>query len=280
MNKYYPPEWEPKHGSINTFRGQHPLRDRAKKIKQGILVVRFEMPYNVWCEGCNSHIGKGVRYNAEKKQEGSYFSTKIWSFRMKCHLCSHWMEVRTDPQNHDYKMFSGVRRKEESRDINDLEDVVEGVNNNIDDDGLIKFTTEEEKEKRDSDPFAKLEHKRSDITKAIQVKPVIESLYDRQDRMFDDFGASQNLRKKFRDEKKEIQKLKEEAEDLGLSIPLLPKESVDLDEAKRVYAKKVISDPLRKEKSQKRKLKSTSIFASSSAYKSPSLVPLKKTKFN
>jgi coiled-coil domain-containing protein 130 len=74
------------------------LRERARKLDQGILIVRFEMPYNVWCEGCNEHIGKGVRFNAEKKQFGNYFSTKIWQFRMKCHLCSNWMEIHTDPK--------------------------------------------------------------------------------------------------------------------------------------------------------------------------------------
>jgi len=65
-NKYYPPEWEPQHGSVNKFVGQHPLRERARKINQGILIVRFEMPYNVYCEACNNHIAKGRRYNAEK----------------------------------------------------------------------------------------------------------------------------------------------------------------------------------------------------------------------
>ena len=56
------------------------------------------MPYNVWCEHCEAHIGRGVRFNAEKKQVGNYFSTKILSFRMKCHLCSGYMEVQTDPK--------------------------------------------------------------------------------------------------------------------------------------------------------------------------------------
>ncbi|WFD06711.1 galactose-6-sulfurylase [Malassezia vespertilionis] len=32
-------------------------------------------------EGCNAHIGQGVRFNAEKKQVDSYYSTPIWSFR-------------------------------------------------------------------------------------------------------------------------------------------------------------------------------------------------------
>jgi len=31
-------------------------------------VIRFELPYNSWCLKCESHIGKGVRFNAQKKQ--------------------------------------------------------------------------------------------------------------------------------------------------------------------------------------------------------------------
>ncbi len=46
-NKYYPPDWDPSKGSINQYVGQHPLRDRARKLSQGILIMRFEMPYNV-----------------------------------------------------------------------------------------------------------------------------------------------------------------------------------------------------------------------------------------
>lgn len=47
---------------------------------------------------CDSHIGMGVRYNAEKKKIGSYYSTPIFSFRCKCHLCSGWFEIQTDPK--------------------------------------------------------------------------------------------------------------------------------------------------------------------------------------
>ena len=47
---------------------------------------------------CNAHIGMGVRYNAEKKKIGMYYSTPIFSFRCKCHLCSGWFEIQTDPQ--------------------------------------------------------------------------------------------------------------------------------------------------------------------------------------
>ena len=42
----------------------------------------------------------GVRYNAEKTQVGKYYSTPIFQFRMKCHLCDNHFEIRTDPKVH------------------------------------------------------------------------------------------------------------------------------------------------------------------------------------
>src|SRR3954447_14713832 len=59
---------------------------------------RFEMPFNVWCLGCNNHVGMGVRYNAEKKKVGNYYTTPIFEFRMKCHLCDNYYTIRTDPK--------------------------------------------------------------------------------------------------------------------------------------------------------------------------------------
>ena len=49
-------------------------------------------------DGCNNHIGMGVRYNAEKKKIGNYYSTPIYSFRCKCHLCDNWFTIETDPK--------------------------------------------------------------------------------------------------------------------------------------------------------------------------------------
>ena len=57
---------------MNSFRKSHALGKRAKKLKsEGVLVVRFEMPFNVMCSGCSNTIAKGVRFNAEKRQEVS-----------------------------------------------------------------------------------------------------------------------------------------------------------------------------------------------------------------
>lgn len=59
QNKYYPPDYDPRAGGLNKFLGTHALRERAKKIHLGIIIIRFEMPYNIWCEGCKNHIGMG-----------------------------------------------------------------------------------------------------------------------------------------------------------------------------------------------------------------------------
>lgn len=68
------------------------------------------MPFNVWCMKCGEMIGKGVRFNAEKRHIGMYMSTKIWSFSMR-HHCGSRIEIHTDPKNTEYMIVEGARRK-------------------------------------------------------------------------------------------------------------------------------------------------------------------------
>jgi coiled-coil domain-containing protein 130 len=110
------------------------------------------MPFNIWCEGCKAHIGKGVRYNAEKKAAGSYFSTKIFNFRMKCHLCPNYIEIQTDPKNSDYVVMKGASKKTETWD--------EGEEN-----GTIPILEENEARKLAEDPFYKLEQTNIEVEK-------------------------------------------------------------------------------------------------------------------
>ena len=42
-NKWYPPDYDPKKGGLNAWQGTHALRERAKKIHLGIIIIRFEM---------------------------------------------------------------------------------------------------------------------------------------------------------------------------------------------------------------------------------------------
>ena len=112
-NFYNPPDWDPSKQSRNAYNNSHgALGSRARKLKsEGILIIRFEMPFPVWCEGCGHLIGKGVRFNAEKKEIGKYHSTRIWSFRMKAPCCKQEIEVNTDPKNAEYVVVSGAKRK-------------------------------------------------------------------------------------------------------------------------------------------------------------------------
>ncbi|KAG0233900.1 hypothetical protein BGW41_001341 [Actinomortierella wolfii] len=223
-NKYYPPDWDPSKGSINKYVGQHPLRDRARKLDQGILIVRFELPFNIWCNGCENHIGRGVRYNAEKKKVGNYYSTPILSFRMKCHLCDNWFEIRTDPKNAQYVVTEGARKKQEDFDAADAE--------------TLSLDTQEELERRTADDFAKLEHARLDELKAhagVTILTRIQRLNDRQ--WSDPYALSQKLRKDFREQKKA--RLKEEAacqklaDRIGFHFKVLPENEQDREGSKR-----------------------------------------------
>ncbi|KAJ3389308.1 hypothetical protein HDU84_008855 [Entophlyctis sp. JEL0112] len=210
-NKYYPPDWDPSKGSINTFVGQHPLRERARKLDQGILIIRFEMPFSIWCEGCENHIGKaaailGVRYNAEKKKIGNYYSTPIWQFRMKCHLCSSWIEIHTDPKNAAYQIISGARKREEDYSPEDNETIA------------LKDAKEAE---RLQDPMYKLEQGNRDIQKAIISKSAIADMLEYNEKMWKDpFSMSQKTEKKIReDEAKESAAIKDKHR---LLIDILP----------------------------------------------------------
>ena len=207
-NKYYPPDYDPTKGSLNTQLGQHPLRKRANKLDEGILVVRFELPYNCWCLTCGCHIGKGVRYNAEKQQCGTYFSTKIWEFRMKCHQCSGKIVIRTDPKNSQYVMYSGIRGKDESFSAADND--------------TIQLLDSDDKKRLQTDSLFRLEHAETDKSKAAVEQQRLGQLYSLNSRRFDDFGANQALRRLNRTAKKTSAQALAEGRAKGLPFALLP----------------------------------------------------------
>lgn len=177
-------------GSINKYHGTHALRERANKLHLGILVIRFEMPYNIWCEGCKNHIGMGVRYNAEKKKIGMYYSTPLYQFRFKCHLCDNYIEMKTDPANLDYVIVSGARRQERRWDPLENEQVVPEE----------KSTSQ----KLATDAMFKLEHGEKDVSKSKTAAPIIDRLHDHRERWRDDYASNRLLRDQFRSAKKDL----------------------------------------------------------------------------
>jgi coiled-coil domain-containing protein 130 len=238
-NKYYPPDYDPSKGSLNTQLGQHALRKRAAKLDQGILVVRFEMPVNVWCQGCGAHIGKGVRYNAEKQQvdaaeldapggkyhsrDGyrasagglSYFSTKLWQFSMKCHLCNHRLVVRTDPQHAAYEMFSGLRAKDESFCAEDNQ--------------TIEVLSSEERVRVRSDALFATEHEQRDRRIAEQEHERTAALVARNEQFASggDFDANSRLRASLRASKKSDAAAMAAGRARGINMQLLPQSEED-----------------------------------------------------
>lgn len=254
-NKYYPPDFDPaKHGSLNGYHKTHALRERARKLSQGILIIRFEMPYNIWCDGCNNHIGMGVRYNAEKKKVGNYYTTPIYRFRMKCHLCPNHIEMQTDPQNCDYVIVSGAQRKEERWDMEENEQIL--------------TTEHSEKEKLETDAMFKLDHGGKDKEKLKRALPSLSEIQDLQAGWKDDFQLNSALRKKFRMEKKIMAEQEEKDNEVrqrtNLSIPLLP----ERDEDKRLAALLTYATPDsydEKQQSKRQQISSRSWFSSSSS---------------
>ncbi|XP_029043433.2 coiled-coil domain-containing protein 130 homolog [Osmia bicornis bicornis] len=209
-NLYYPPDYDPRVGGLNKFLGTHALRERARKLHMGILIIRFEMPYNIWCEGCGNHIGMGVRYNAEKKKIGMYYSTPLYQFRMKCHLCDNHFEIKTDPANLDYVIVSGARRQENRWDPKENEQVVP--------------ETKEVSCRLYDDAMYKLEHGIEDKKVAKSRDSALESALALKDATWkDDYTSNCALRSAFRSRKKELQKKQ------GLDQTLLKKSGLNID---------------------------------------------------
>jgi coiled-coil domain-containing protein 130 len=223
MGRYVPPDLEGSM-SFNQASGKgHALGARARKLKtEGVLIVRFECPFAIWCTHCKPEqiIGQGVRFNAEKKKVGNYYSTPIWSFRFKHTVCGEWIEVRTDPKNTEYVVVDGGRRRDTGEDK--LLD------------GEIRIgTTEEEKARFEGEGgFGKLEKKNEDKQRLLDEKGRLEELAKRSERDWEDpYEQSKRLRKEFRVGRKERKEaaVKGEAlkDKLSLGIELVEEKEED-----------------------------------------------------
>lgn len=242
VNKYYPPDWDPSKGSVNKHQKSHPLRDRARKIDKGILVVRFEMPFNVWCLKCQNHVGMGVRYNAEKSKVGSYYTTPIYQFRMKCHLCDNYFVIRTDPSKFDYCIEEGAQRQAER-----FIDQEEG-DDALQDAGPSRQSLQnaEEAKRRITDSMFKLERKVEDKMKSDASQPSLLDLKKWRDLREDSFSMNQLVRSQYRKRRKELDTAKERDRKLlkkcSLKIRLVEPASCDRRQAKEILSNKRKAD--------------------------------------
>lgn len=225
MGRYVPPDLE------GTTSGNRLNKKRAPGTlrKDGTQTVRFEMPFAVWCHTCEPHaiIGQGVRFNAEKKKIGYYYSTPIWQFRLKHVACGGFIEIKTDPKETAYVVTDGGK----ARDYGESKDQVrEG------EDGR-PILTPLERERRREDAFAALEGKVEEKEAVKDTAKRIEELYQSRERDWEDPGSvNKRLRDSFRRDRK-IHKKEEDAlenlkERLGTDMDILPGTEQDAQRAK------------------------------------------------
>lgn len=227
MGRYVPPELEgtTSGNKLNKKRAPGTLR------KDGTQTVRFEMPFAVWCHTCKPHaiIGQGVRFNAEKKKLGYYYSTPIWQFRIKHNACGGYLEIKTDPKETRYVVVEGGKARDYGDDADRVKEGEDGR----------PILTEKEREARREDAFAALEGKVEDQQASKETGKRIRELYTSRDRDWDDpWSANKRMRESFRRERK-IRKREEDAtsalkERLGTDMDLLPESAEDKERAKLV----------------------------------------------
>lgn len=234
MGRYVPPELEGV-ASANQASGKgHALGARASKLRsEGVLTVRFEMPFAVWCGTCTPPvvIGQGVRFNAEKKKVGSYYSSAVYSFRMRHPACGGWIEVRTDPRNTAYVVVEGGRKRDTGEG--------KGGEDSLVGDGVAPIKTLREQAEEREVAFSNLEKTIEDRAAFAAARERIDEIEDVNAKQWDDpYTRNQMLRKTFRVGRKQREKDSAAAEDLkdrmSLGIDLLPESEEDARWAKLV----------------------------------------------
>ncbi|KAF5134631.1 Coiled-coil domain-containing protein [Metarhizium anisopliae] len=218
MGRYVPPDLEGT-TSANKLHKKHGLGQRASKLaSHGILTVRFEMPFPIWCTSCPKPtiIAQGVRFNAEKKKAGAYYSSPIWSFRFRHAACGGTIEMRTDPKNTAYVVVEGATKRDTGEDKGPREG-----------DEALAIMTDQEREALRKNAFASLEKTIEDRERLKAATQRIDGLLDAQAKFWDDpYAQNQKLRRAFRAGRKEREREAERAEDLkdrmSLGIDLVP----------------------------------------------------------
>lgn len=146
---------------------------------------------------------------------------------MLCHLCGNPIKIQTDPKNAEYVVMEGAKRKIEEWQPEDNE--------------TIKLLDSKDAEKMSKNAFFKLEHEVDDKKRAAEALPKLEQIQDSQNVWKNDYAASRILRKRYREESKEHQLKKNEADVIrqraSFNIPILPEAEEDKITASKVLFK-------------------------------------------
>merc|ERR1719235_2902011 len=131
-------------------------------------------------------IDQGTRYDADKKCIGKYYSTKIWSFTMRCKMpvgheksadgriyCNQQFVWKTDPKNRDYELAEGLEK------VNHECDQTSSAGQHI----IVE--SKQERNDMEADPMFKLEKtirdKEKEANDKIRLRALIHDQKDRAD---------------------------------------------------------------------------------------------------
>ena len=156
-------------------------------------------------------------------------SLQIYQFRMRCHLCPNYIIIKTDPENRDYTIVSGAKRKTETYSAEDAE--------------TIQLDVKEEEKGGDDqvgdDPLKKLEKNVVNKQKAqSEVGRLKELIAISADVAEDDFASNQLLRGVFRTKKREFEREREDRFKKNVYFPLLQETEEEKEKDKDEFRSK------------------------------------------
>lgn len=151
-----------------------------------------------------------MRYNAQKRKTGAYYSTPIFAFLCKCHLCSHEFEIATDPKNAAYVINFGLQRKTETWDHEEAgglgafdTDNLNKDRGGLDEQAGLRATV-------DGDAFAALEKGEVQKNEQLSRQARLDELEEASERISGDpYDVNRRLRKRLREEKKDLLQVQE-----------------------------------------------------------------------
>jgi hypothetical protein len=179
---YYPPDFDPSRGSLNTQRG----RVRSSTI-------RFALPMTCWCTRCQSLLYGGSRFNATKCDSGKWLNIKLWEFHFTC-SCGNLCVIKTDPENHGYKTVQGLQVKAGHQ---------------------VRYDNEQDEKQKNS-----MELLDSGAVKGVRERKEKEaelvSLFHAKERIGSEFELGLRVRNQLRQQRKSSESLKQQARKLHI----------------------------------------------------------------
>ncbi len=92
LNKYFPPDWDPR------------FLAKRQPPKNNQICLRSMLPMTLCCTSCGNYMGRGTKFNSRQEEapEAMWKGIKVWRFYLKCASCSQEMTFMTDPANDHY----------------------------------------------------------------------------------------------------------------------------------------------------------------------------------